>query len=317
MKSPILIAVLLLSLLLNAAGIVFFILFLNERGHSKSVRKEKAALERNLAVVQSGSMMQQALNSDSTQKRTFVSELDGQIDTFAFQAPQYVPGALDYVLVVYLHGMGSNYMEPFVKPADGTVATGLSRTNPRVGILSCNYRHEASWGNDNAVADITQNIREIMHEYPFKSIVLMGTSMGGCVALNYAATAPEDIKSKIAGVVSMESSGDLLKLWAETHHREIRPAMMIAFGGAPEQVPQIYAAKSFVNNLDKLPLGSRYYVLSARADDVVPPDLQKGIIEALNKKSLPNKLEEIDGDHQAPPADFYARGLRFVLGENL
>ncbi|MBX9725164.1 MAG: alpha/beta hydrolase, partial [Candidatus Obscuribacterales bacterium] len=208
-NTPLLIGFLVISMLLNAAGIVFFILFLSEHGHNKSVRREKAALERNLAVVRSGNIINQVSASDSVQKRLFVSQFDGQMDTFAFQAPQVSAGSLDYILVVYLHGMGSNQMEPFVTPAEQPLAAYISRDNPKVAVLSCNYRKEASWGNDAAISDVIQNTREIMQEYPFKTIVLMGTSMGGCVALNLAATAPEDIKSKIAGVVSMESAGDL------------------------------------------------------------------------------------------------------------
>lgn len=307
---------LLFSFLVNAAGIVFFILFLSEHGHLKSAKKEKAALERNLAVVQSGSMINQALSSDTVQKRSFASHFDGQLDTYAFQAPQFTPGTLDYVLVVYLHGMGSNQMEPFVKPVEQTIASGISRDNPKVAILSPNYRREASWGNDAAVSDIVQNIRELMQEYPFKSIVLMGTSMGGCVALNFAAVAPDDIKSKIVGVVSMESSGDLKSVFERTEHREIRPALMIAFGGSPDQVPQVYQKKSFLNNISGLPHSARIYILSAKEDTIVPPDLQKAVVDELSKRSIANRYEQVDGQHQAPPASYYNKGLRFALGEN-
>ncbi len=317
MKSPVLAVILMFSLLLNAAGIVFFILFLNEHGHYKSAKREKAVLERSLMIAQSGSAVQQVLSSDSVQKRAFVSQKDGNMDTFAFQAPQYVPGTLDYTLVVYLHGMGSNFMEPFVKPAAQTIASGVSRDNPRIGVLSCNYRQEASWGNDAAVSDIVQNIREVMQEYPFKNIVIMGTSMGGCVALNFAATAPDDIKSKIVGVVSMESSGDLVSLFNKTKTGAIRPAMMMAFGGAPDQVESTYRKKSFLTNIDALPRSARIYVLSAKADTVVPPELQKNVIDELKKRSIASHIDEIEGQHEAPSAQYYARGVRFALGENL
>lgn len=305
------------SLLLNAAGIVFFILFLNEHGHYKSARREKAVLERSLMLAQSGSAVQQVMSSDAVQKRLFVSQRDGNMDTFAFQAPQYAASSLDYTLVVYLHGMGSNFMEPFVKPSEQTVAAAITRDNPRVGFLSCNYRQEASWGNDAAVSDIEQNIRELIQEYPFKKIVMMGTSMGGCVALNFAATAPDDIKSKIAGVVSMESSGDLVSLFAKTKTGAIRPAMMMAFGGAPDQVESTYRRKSFLSNIESLPRSARVYILSAKADTVVPPELQRKVIDELKQRAIACHMDEIEGQHEAPSAQYYSRGLRFALGENL
>ncbi|MBX9568985.1 MAG: alpha/beta fold hydrolase [Candidatus Obscuribacterales bacterium] len=259
--------------------------------------------------------MNQALSSDSVQRRTFVSTLDANMDTYAFQAPSYTPNVLDYTLVVYLHGMGSNYMEPFVTPSEQTIASALTRDIPRVGLLSCSYRKDAAWGSDAAMADIIQNTRQVLQEFPFKSIVVMGTSMGGCVALNFAATAPEDIKQKIIGVVSMEASGDLVQLFKISAHRDIRPAMMIAFGGTPEQIPDVYRRKSFLSNIDGLPTGAKVYILSARADRIVPPELQKAVVEELKKRSVPVQFEEIDGQHRAPAASFYAKGLNFVLGK--
>lgn len=300
--------------MLNAAGIVFFILFLNLQGHYKSVRKEKVALERNLAVVRSGNVMNQALNTDSVQKRTFASHFDGQVDTYAFQAPQLRPNALDYKLVVYLHGMGSNYMEPFVSPAEQTIATAVTRDTQGAALLSCNYRQQASWGSDAAISDITQNIRLVLQEYPFKSIVLMGTSMGGCVALNYAATAPDDIKEKLIGVVSMESSGDLASLYKESANNDIRPAMIVAFGGTPEQVPATYQRKSLIQNIEGLPSKTKTYILSATEDRIVPPEMQKSVVDALKTHSRQVQFEEIAGQHQIPPATYYAKGLNYVLG---
>lgn len=260
-------------------------------------------------------MMNQAASSDSVQRRNFVSLADGQSDEYAFMAPQYRQSSLDYTLVVYLHGMGSNQLEPFVTPAGQTTAAAISAYNPQIGILSPSYRKEASWGNDAAVGDIVQNIREVMQEFPFKKIVLMGTSMGGCVSLTFAATAPEDIKSKIAGVVCVEGAGDLTDLYNKTKVDALRPAMMMAFGGAPDQIGHIYQKKSFIPNLDTLTKTNRIYVLSAKQDKVVPPDLQAAIIQEISKRGIVNKLEEVDIPHEAPSADYYVRGVRFVLGE--
>ncbi len=318
MKNPILVSILVLSILLNAAGIVFFVLFLTEHGHYKSARKEKAVLERNLAFVQSSSMMNQlnqgAGGPESCQKRLFVSKLDGEPDFFAFQPPAANSGSLDYTLCVYLHGMGSNQMEPFVIPAGQSIAQIVTSSSPRLVFLSPSYRKEASWGNDAAIADIVQNIREMMEEYPIKKIVLMGTSMGACVSLNFACLAPEDIKSKIAGVVSMEGAGDLTSLYSRTHADAIRPAMMLAFGGPPEQAGHIYFKKSFLSNIDSLSKSARIYVLSAKGDTVVPPELQQKIVEESGKRGLAVHFDEIDGPHEAPPASYYLKGLNFVLG---
>jgi pimeloyl-ACP methyl ester carboxylesterase len=317
LKNLILVCVLVSSILLNAAGIVFFILFLTEHAHYKSLRREKASLQRNLGMVASGTRIAEAVNSDQIARSIFVSHLDGQADTYAFQAPQLQASSLDYTLVVYLHGMGSSYLEPFVAHPTQTasIAQTLSSANPTLGIISSNYRN-ASWGNDAATSDIIQNIREVMQRFPFKRIVLMGTSMGGCVALNLAATAPEDIRSKLAGVVSMESAGDLITLWTHTKDKAIRPAILLALGGTPEQATAVYRKKSFLTNIDGLPHTARVFLVSARQDRVIPPELQKEVAQALVQHLFANRLVEIDGDHGAPPLEFYVKGLRYVLGDN-
>ena len=202
-------------------------------------------------------------------------------------------------------------------PAGQSMASAVSRDNPRVGVLSLSYRHEASWGNDAATQDIVQNIRELMQEYPFKSIVMMGTSMGGCVALNFAATAPEDIKSKIIGVMCIEGAGDLTDLFNRTSVSAVKQAMMIAFGGAPDQVGHVYQQKSFLSNISGLPQSARVYVLSAKDDRVVPPELQKNVVDALSKHGIANHYDEVEGGHEAPPAQYYTRGINFVLGQNI
>jgi predicted esterase len=301
------------SLLFNIAGLVFFICFLNVQSNYKKVRRERNQMAHNLSVIRGASVISEATDSERIFKRPFVSHLDGQEDIFGFLPPINDPGALDNTLIVYLHGMGSNYLEPFVYPSEQSIADGITARHKKVCFLSCNYRKDASWGNDEAVSDITQNIREVMQQYPFKQIVLMGTSMGGCTALNYAASAPADIKGKIKGVVSVEGAGDLDKLYKISKHPSIKPALIVAFKGTPEQIPHVYHQKSFLNNIDKLPAGTKVAVISAKFDKIVPAELQKDIVKGLEEKNFPVKLVELDGGHGAPPAPVYLDGFNWVM----
>lgn len=316
MKFKLLAGGLLVSLLCNIAGLVFFILFLAKHGQLKSVKRERAALEQQLAVLRSGKMIGEAMGSEKILKRTFVSVLDGQMDWYGFAPPRYLAGRTDYTLIVYLHGMGSNYMEPFVTPARGSIADAICSYNPECAILSPNYRKEQSWGNDAAISDISQNIRQVLAEYPFARVVIMGTSMGGCTSLNYAAVAPADIKPLIKGVVSMEGAGDLVQLYRSTSQPGVARAMIMGFAGSPEQIPEVYSRKSFFSNLADTTPAMRFYILGARADKVVPFSLQQEIVRRLESRKLATRFEIIDGDHQVPAASFYVEGLKFVLSNN-
>lgn len=313
MKVRILAGLLAVSVLLNIAGLVFFIGFLSLQGHYKSVRRERNQMAHNLNVIRGAGLINAVMESDHVAKRSFISHVDGQTDNFALLAPVLKAPSKNITLFVYLHGMGSNYLEPFFYPENAPVSDAIVQHIPGSAFLSCSYRGQASWGNEAAMSDITQNIRQVCQEYPVSRIVLIGTSMGGCTVLTYAAIAPSDIKEKLCGVVSVESAGDLVALYKETEHPALAPAMIAAFGGTPEQIPAVYKSRSFLGNIDAFPKQVKVAVISARQDDIVPPDLQKKIVEELDKRQVSSKLIEIDGGHGAPPASVYMDGLDFVL----
>jgi acetyl esterase/lipase len=312
-KVRVLSGLLAVSLTLNVAGLVFFIGFLNLSGHYKTLKRQRSEMEHSLNVIKTESLMPGSSQAGEIFRRTFISQVDGEPDAFAVMPPSAYQPNTDYTLVVYLHGMGSNYMEPFTAPAGEPLADALAARNHSLVILSCNYRKLSSWGSDNAIADISQNIHEVSAQYPIKRIVMMGTSMGGCTALTYVEKAPADIKQKIVGVVSVESAGDLASLYHLTRHPMIQPALIAAAGGAPEQVPEAYRKLSFIPNLDQFPDTAAVCVVSARSDIIVPPQLQKDVVSALESKHVPVKMIEIDGAHGAPPAPVYLQALDFVL----
>ncbi len=226
--------------------------------------------------------------------------------------PAQATALSNVTLVVYLHGMGSSYIEPFVSPADKSIASAISTLDPNMVVISPSYRGSASWGSDAAMLDISQNIRQVMQEFPVKRIILMGTSMGGCTVLSYAAQAPKDIKDKLVGIVSVESAGDLASLYKETQIQAVKDAMILAFKGTPTQAPQAYAFKSVLSNLDQFPTNVHVAIISARQDNIVPPDLQKQTLDALDARHIPVKLIEVDGGHGCPPADTYEEGYKFA-----
>jgi dienelactone hydrolase len=314
MKLKILSILLGVSLLFNIAGLVFFIQLLRVNDSYKHMKRERNTMAVNLTAKRASEMMDKSLDSGQVVRCTFCSVLDGQQDTYAL-APPVAPGRMDNTLVVYLHGMGSTYMEPFICPTGTTIAQRLASSFPNLCILSCSYRGDASWGTDAALSDITQNIRSVMQQFPIKNIVLMGTSMGGCMVLTYATQAPEDIKQKLSGIVSVEGASDLQKLYDQTANEQVRIAINAAMGGAPQQAPVRYANYSFAPQSGKLPAAVRVAVISATMDRIVPPSLQADIVESLKKHCNPVKLIEYAGSHGVPPATYYTQGLTFALGK--
>lgn len=313
MKVRILIAALVVSLLLNIAGVVFFFLFLGSQKHYKTVRRERNTLAHQLNILKKTEAINDLIAANRVVPRLFISHLDGQEDIIGISPPLVEKPRTDLTLLVYLHGMGSTFLEPFVWPKEKPIASAITAKDPSIVILSCSYRKDASFGNDKAIADINQNIREVCQQYPIKQIVLLGTSMGGCVCLTYATCAPSDIKSRIAGIVSVEGSGDLKALYHQSSIATLKSAMINAFGGTPEQVPGVYAEKSFFNNVKALPPDVKIAVVSAIHDNIVPAQFQRDIVRLLEENHVPTKLIELDAGHSTPPASVYLDGLNFVL----
>ena len=296
-----------LTIITTAAGIVFLTLFVSERGHTRSLHRQLEDLRRKLVLVETAGPMPELISPEKVSKRVFISHLDGVPDLIAVAPAVVFTGARKFTLVVYLHGMGGSFYEPFIFPKDKPLGPALLERDQALIMLSCSYRNKASWGNDAALADISQNIREICQQFPVQEIVLMGTSMGGCTVLNYAATAPQDIQEKICGIVSVESSGDLKALYRES--KVLQKAMEEAFGGTPEQVPAVYQAKSFITNVARLPKRVRISIVSAIRDDIIPSHFQRELVNVCRNNAITTNLIEINSRHQVQDAEVYSQAL--------
>jgi predicted esterase len=91
--------------------------------------------------------------------------------------------------------------------------------------------------------------------------------------------------------------------------------MIIGLGGPAETVPNIYQERSINNNLEKIRAGTKFALIAATQDTVIPPDFQKTLEEKLKEANLPTKLIEIPDKHGVPASEFYLEGLNFVLGK--
>ncbi len=317
MKVKILATLLTVSVLFNVAGLVFFICFLKQNKSYRNLKHERNQMAQSLSAVRAATIADDGMSAGQIVRRTFTSLADGTEDVYGLMPALSSNGAQGQTLVVYLHGMGSNHLEPFIYPFGQPIAQAIQNKYPNVSILSCSYRRDASWGNDLAIADINQNIRQILQEFPIKRIILMGTSMGGCTVLTYAATAPADIKEKIQGVVSVEGAGDLKQLYDTSQNLSVRVAMIAALGGTYEEVPGMYQRKSFLTNIKGLNPGVKVAVVSATLDKIMPPRLQQSIAEALEHEGRPVKMISVEAGHGAPPAPIYIEGLDFAMSDSV
>lgn len=314
MKKTVLISVL---LCLAIAGIVLSIILginlSNTSKKLKSANKEKDKLFSQLLVLETGKAVHNVKQKSALYRRDYVSHFDSQPGSFVLSPPQSAPIDHKYTLVVYLHGMGSNYMEPYVVSQGSPVGQEIRKKYPSFIFASLSYGGETAWGNEKSKSDIDQNIEEISYAYPVEKIVIMGTSMGGSVALNYSASAIEPIKKKIIGVVSVVGSGNLASLYEKTQKEVVKLGIARALGGTPKEKPTEYKNASLVENLSSVNKSVKFAIVSAKQDDTVPPDQQLDVIKALTEKNFKNKLIEVDMGHFYPKSEVYMSALDFVL----
>lgn len=300
----------------TVAIIILTVMLVKSGKRLRALKIQYYQLESQVVNMTSAQSSDSALQKSEFYRRDFVSHADKKADSYLLAPPTIPPSDNKYTLIVYMHGMGSNYLEPYIVAKKKPIAPAIKRAYPSFMLASLNYRQQNGWGNELSVSDINQNIREVCQAYPVDRIILMGTSMGGCVVLNYAAVAPPEIKSKIVGVVSVEGSGSLKDLYDSTSQAVVKLGIREAMGGTPEEKPDNYSSASLLSHLDSVSKSVRFAIVSAKSDRTVPASLQKNVIEALSKGNYPNKLFELNLDHEFPEPEVYVEGLKFIESSN-
>ncbi len=305
-----LISLLVVALVFDCSGIVFLVLFLKQSNKVQKLQKERTVMAANMSALRNTSNNQQAFGLEN---QNFVSKLDGMLSSYTVAAPLLLDGSKALTLLVYLHGMRATSLEPFIEPKRAPIVQTLQGHYPGIIVLAPSYRANCSWANPSAIADIDQNVHELMMRYPVAKIVLMGTSMGGCSSLAYSYLAADDIKEKITGVVSSEGCGDFAELYRKTSSRLVQAGMVEGLGATPEAAPALYQERSINTNLNRVRAGTRFALISASEDTIIPPFLQKELEQKLQSNNLPTSLISVPEKHGVPPAAYYLQGLQFVL----
>jgi len=148
---------------------------------------------------------------------------------------------------------------------------------------------------------------------PPKFVFISG-SMGGTGALIYAALHPEDV----AAVAAMCPATDIASLHAycagTDDVRFLAEAICSAYGGTPDEVPDVYDRHSALRHRDRLAMP--IYIAHGSDDASIPVAESR----ALAAAGIPGRLKyrEIPGGHHDSPlaADILAEALAWVLDSN-
>jgi pimeloyl-ACP methyl ester carboxylesterase len=243
--------------------------------------------------------------------KTFVSQIDNREDFYAYALPKEPPSG-PLTLIVFFHGVTQDFTEPFKEP----IAEVIMKKYPSLAIMSSNFGRRASWGTRNARIDVTHNIQEFSQSHPVDKIILMGTSMGASVAMNYAACAPKELRKKIIGIVAVCPVPDLAVLHTVSLGPIIKSSMEKSFKGTPEDKPAEYHIASLDANIVLFPTDAKVYLIDYLQDIEIPAKLVRTLERSLRVRDVNFKTVELPGILKEPLGKDLNAGLKFILEDS-
>ena len=233
----------------------------------------------------------------------YVSAVDGRSDWALLDSP-----TRGDVWIVFLHGWGSNgdqlYMRADIREK------WLSRFRAAgLGILSANLRDNAHMCPEAVedLHDLLAWVRKTRNAGPF---IFFSGSMGGTGNLIYATFHPEDCAAVAALGAVTDLTTHRANMKQETGIRqEIGASYVKAYGGTPEEKPDLYRRHSPLYNTEKftMPL----YLAHGEKDDLIAVEQMRALAAALAAKPNVTYVEIPGGDHDSPC--FHPPAMEWIL----
>jgi pimeloyl-ACP methyl ester carboxylesterase len=247
-------------------------------------------------------------------KNTFLWEYESSFDCLEDWA--LVESGARNAWVIYLHGHGSDGTQLFTRQDVVDLRLNLLRKH-EFSILAPNLRGNA-WMCPAAVHDLHELIEKVKGKYNIENFVIFSGSMGGTGGLIYSVNHPEDIDAIIAGCPATDLSR--YYKWCCEHDNppvlsEIADAMEKAYGGTPDEIPEIYEKHSTYRNVEKLTMP--LHLSHGNDDSIIPVEESRLLAEKLSGVNPDLTYDEIDGgNHDAPLTNdkIYIEWLTSLLG---
>jgi pimeloyl-ACP methyl ester carboxylesterase len=226
-----------------------------------------------------------------TKRMAYTSAVDGTEDWALF-----LPGDPRKNTIVYLHGSFSYADQIFARK--DIRAFWLTRIlDGRHPLLSVNLRG-TSYMSPAATADLTDLLRYCQDELGCKRFVLLGGSGGASSAMAYAVLHPERVHGVIAmGMCDILPRLDFARKSSTPVLQELAKTVFAAYGGTPEEKPEVYQARSVLAHADRLTMP--VILTMGEHDPLIPVAEARKIATAMKGKSNFVYHEIPQGGHDA------------------
>ena len=234
----------------------------------------------------------------------YVSDLDGRADWALVW-----PGEIADLWIVVIHGHGSTGDQIFTRKDILELWLPEFR-GCGAGLLSVNLRGNA-WMGPAAAHDLHQLITHMRDKFELRRTLLCSGSMGGTSNLIYGVLHPEDVDA----IVARGAATDLATYqpWCMRQERpvmqQIGAAIAAAYGGTPEECPDLYRRHSAVEHADRLTMPVA--LSHGGADQVIPVSQSRALVAKLSGQPTFRYDEIPDGNHDSPLHE--SAGFKWVL----
>lgn len=162
------------------------------------------------------------------------------------QLPNNYDPSNAYPLIVFLHGRGGSLENNNFSSAEFTDFRSKAAERGYI-VITPDYGSDG-WMNRTAEDIVLQSIKLLQAEYKIDSqrLYMMGVSMGGGGVLVFSARH----KEMVAGICDIMGVTDMVRLYND--HPDYHDSNSNAYGGSPNQVPNVYAERSALNHIDDL-----------------------------------------------------------------
>lgn len=222
----------------------------------------------------------------------FLARHDGSEQRYVIQLPADFNAEQPHLLLVALHGHGSDRWQFVRNPRDECRAAREAAARHQYIYVSPDYRATTSWMGPAAAADLVQILDELKRRHRVSQVIVSGGSMGGTSALAFAALHPE----LVDGVVSLNGTANLVE------YAGFAEAITAAYGGTKSEKPEVYRERSAELFPDRLTMPIA--ITTGGRDTLVPPESCLRLVELLKARKRPVLvIHRPDGGHDTNLAD--------------
>jgi len=228
---------------------------------------------------------------EGTMRLVYTSVADGHEDWAL-----YLPGDTKRNTIVYLHGSFAEADQIFTRAdvRDFWLARIRRGNHP---LLSVNMRG-TSYMSPAATEDTAGLLAYARAELGCRKIVLLGGSGGASSAMAYAVVYPGTVDGVIAmGMCDLLTRLDFARNSPIPVLRELAETVFRAYGGTPDECPELYHARSVLVHQDRLTMP--VVLTMGEADALIPVAETRKIAAALQGKADFIYHEVPGGNHDA------------------